>query len=103
MPVSSNKLGVIPRLRGDGEKTEETQQRRGTVTHPENEPPSGIDTVGWLRTIGKARGKVMLGIPGDAESGEQGDGEQWGKHWRSWHMVKESGGEREREREEREK
>jgi hypothetical protein len=38
-----------------------------------------------------------LGIPSNAERDEKGDEEQRGKHWRSWQMAKEGGGEKKRE------
>lgn len=60
----------------------------------EDEPPSDIDATDWLRTIRKARGKGMLGIPSDAECSEKDDEEQRGKHWRSWQMTKEGEGEK---------
>ena len=33
----------------------------------------------------------MLGIPRDAECGEEGDEEQRREHWRSWQMVRKVG------------
>jgi hypothetical protein len=73
------------------------------VTHLEDEPPSEIDAADWLRTIRKARGKGLLVIPSNAERDETGDEEQRGKHWRSWQMAKEGGGEKKRERKGRER
>jgi hypothetical protein len=66
------------------------------VTHLEDEPPSEVDAADWLRTIRKARGKGLLGIPSNAERGEKSDEERRGKHRRSWQMAKEGGGEREK-------
>jgi hypothetical protein len=39
----------------------------------------------------------MLGVPSDAECGEEGGEEQRGKHWRLWKMAKGGGGEKKKE------
>lgn len=88
--MSSNKLGVIHGCVALGGTRR--LERRGMVTHLEDEPASEVDAADWLRPIRKPWGKRMLRNPSKAERGEKGDEEQRGKHRRLWQMAKGSGG-----------